>query len=342
MSLRPEATAGVMRAYIESGIYAREAVSRFFTIGPMFRHERPQKGRMRQFHQINCECLGPKEPEADAEIICMMMEFLGRLGLKNLTLQINSLGCSSCRPKYRQKLHDWLASLDQSKLCEDCRRRMETNPLRVLDCKVPECKELTADAPVILENECPDCRAHFEAVLRHLDAEKVPYQINHRLVRGLDYYTRTTWEVVSNEIGSQGSVAGGGRYDGLVEQLGGPAVPGIGFACGMERLALLLEGREMPEVRPDFYMAVLDDSCRDAAFALAQNLRREGFSGTMGYESRSMKATMRQAGKSGARFTLIMGTNELASGSVIIKNMESGEQHEVSCADAAASLNAEQ
>ncbi len=342
MSLRPEATAGVMRAYIESGIYAREAVSRFFTIGPMFRHERPQKGRMRQFHQINCECLGPKEPEADAEIICMMMEFLGRLGLKNLTLQINSLGCSSCRPKYRQKLHDWLASLDQSKLCEDCRRRMETNPLRVLDCKVPDCKELTADAPVILENECPDCRAHFEAVLRHLDAEKVPYQVNHRLVRGLDYYTRTTWEVVSNEIGSQGSVAGGGRYDGLVEQLGGPAVPGIGFACGMERLALLLEGREMPEVRPDFYVAVLDDSCRDAAFALAQNLRREGFSGTMGYESRSMKATMRQAGKSGARFTLIMGTNELASGSVIIKNMESGEQHEVSCADAAASLNAEQ
>ena len=199
-----------------------------------------------------------------------------------------------------------------------------------------------SSAPVILENECPDCRAHFEAVLRHLDAEKVPYQINHRLVRGLDYYTRTTWEVVSNEIGSQGSVAGGGRYDGLVEQLGGPAVPGIGFACGMERLALLLEGREMPEVRPDFYVAVLDDSCRDAAFALAQNLRREGFSGTMGYESRSMKATMRQAGKSGARFTLIMGTNELASGSVIIKNMESGEQHEVSCADAAASLNAEQ
>ena len=341
MSLRPEATAGVMRAYIENGVHAREAVSKFFTIGPMFRHERPQKGRMRQFHQINCECLGPKEPEADAEIICMMMEFLGKLGLKNLTLQINSLGCSSCRPQYRQTLHDWLAALDQDKLCPDCKRRMETNPLRVLDCKVPTCKELTANAPVILENECPDCKAHFEAVLRHLDAEGVPYQINHRLVRGLDYYTRTTWEVVSNEIGSQGSVAGGGRYDGLVEQLGGPAVPGIGFACGMERLGLLLEGREMPEIRPDFYVAVLDDSCRDAAFGLAQDLRRAGLAGTMGYESRSMKATMRQAGKSNARFTLIIGGNELASGTVIIKNMESGEQREVPMADAAASLKSE-
>ena len=341
MTLRPEATAGVMRAYIENGVHAREAVSKFFTIGPMFRHERPQKGRMRQFHQINCECLGPKEPEADAEIICMMMEFLGRLGLKNLTLQINSLGCASCRPQYRKTLHDWLAALDQDKLCPDCKRRIETNPLRVLACKVPTCKELTADAPVILENQCPDCKAHFDAVLRHLDAEGVPYQINHRLVRGLDYYTRTTWEVVSNEIGSQGSVAGGGRYDGLVEQLGGPAVPGIGFACGMERLGLLLEGREMPEIRPDFYVAVLDDSCRDAAFGLAQDLRRAGFAGTMGYESRSMKATMRQAGKSNARFTLIIGGNELASGTVIIKNMESGEQREVPVAEAAESLKSE-
>ena len=338
MTLRPEATAGVMRAYIENGVHAREAVSKFFTIGPMFRHERPQKGRMRQFHQINCECLGPKEPEADAEIICMMMEFLGKLGLKNLTLQINSLGCSSCRPQYRKTLHDWLAALDQDKLCPDCKRRLETNPLRVLDCKVPTCKELTAAAPVILENECPDCKAHFDAVLRHLDAEGVPYQINHRLVRGLDYYTRTTWEVVSNEIGSQGSVAGGGSYDGLVEQLGGPAVPGIGFACGMERLALLLEGRELPEKRPDFYVAVLDDSCRDAAFGLAQSLRRAGLAGTMGYESRSMKATMRQAGKSNARFTLIIGTNELAAGTVIVKNMESGEQREVPAAEVAESL----
>ncbi|WP_298069214.1 histidine--tRNA ligase [uncultured Mailhella sp.] len=341
MSLRPEATAGVMRAYIESGVHARESVSKFFTIGPMFRHERPQKGRMRQFHQINCECLGPKEPEADAEIICMMMDFLGSLGLHNLTLQINSLGCSSCRPVYRKTLHDWLARLDPALLCEDCKRRMETNPLRVLDCKVPACKEATAGAPVLLDNECPECREHFAAVLRHLDAEHVPYEINHRLVRGLDYYTRTTWEVVSNDIGAQGSVAGGGRYDGLVAQLGGPAVPGIGFACGMERLALLLEGRPQPESRPDFFMAVLDPSCRDAAFGLTQKLRHEGFSGIMGYESRSMKATMRQAGKSNARCALIMGTNELAAGTVIIKHMESGEQEEAPLAEVSARLTAE-
>ncbi len=342
MSLRPEATAGVMRAYIENGVASRESVSKFFTIGPMFRHERPQKGRLRQFHQINCECLGPREPEADAEIICMMMDFLGRLGLKDLTLQINSLGCSSCRPVYRKNLHDWLAGVGREKLCEDCARRMETNPLRVLDCKQPGCRTLTDGAPRLLESVCGECSEHFAAVLRHLDAEHIPYQINHRLVRGLDYYTRTTWEVVSNNIGSQGSVAGGGRYDGLVSQLGGPDVPGIGFACGMERLALLLEGESLPEVRPDFYIAVLDGSCRDAAFALAQSLRRSGCSGILGYESRSMKAAMRQAGKSGARHTCILGPDELAAGQVLIKNMETGEQSPVSLSEAAGSIGAAQ
>ncbi|MBP3730148.1 MAG: histidine--tRNA ligase [Mailhella sp.] len=341
MSLRPEATAGVMRAYIENGVHARESVSKFFTIGPMFRHERPQKGRLRQFHQINCECLGPKEPEADAEIICMMMDFLGRLGLKELTLQINSLGCSNCRPKYRATLHDWLAGIGRDKLCEDCARRMETNPLRVLDCKVEGCRTLTAGAPRILDNVCPECEAHFAAVLRHLDAEHVPYQINHRLVRGLDYYTRTTWEVVSNNIGSQGSVAGGGRYDGLVAQLGGPEVPGIGFACGMERLALLMENSITPELSPDFYVAVLDETCKDAGFALAQSLRRAGFAGMLGYESRSMKATMRQAGKSNARCTFIIGPDELSSGQVIVKNMGTGEQRSIPCSEAVSSLGGE-
>jgi histidyl-tRNA synthetase len=194
------------------------------------------------------------------------------------------------------------------------------------------------DAPLVTDNLCDDCAAHYAQVKAYLDEAGIAYLEDPTLVRGLDYYTRTTWEVVSNEIGSQGSVAGGGRYDGLVEQLGGPAVPGIGFACGMERLALLLEGRELPEKRPDFYVAVLDDSCRDAAFGLAQSLRRAGFAGTMGYESRSMKATMRQAGKSNARFTLIIGTNELAAGTVIVKNMESGEQREVPAAEVAESL----
>ena len=224
LTLRPEATAGVMRAYIESG-RSGDAVTKLFTIGPMFRYERPQKGRMRQFHQINCECLGPSEPYADAELVTMAMRFLEALGLKDLSLQLNSLGCPTCRPAYRETLRKWLSELDESALCEDCRRRMVTNPLRVLDCKVPSCREHTAEAPKILDHNCPDCAAHFETVRRLLDAEKVPYVINHRLVRGLDYYTRTTFEIVSDQIGAQGTVAGGGRYDGLVEQRAPPAAP---------------------------------------------------------------------------------------------------------------------
>lgn len=340
MTLRPEATAGVMRAYIEHGVHARDSVSKFFTIGPMFRHERPQKGRMRQFHQINCECLGPKEPEADAELICMLMDFLGRLDLGEITLQINSLGCPNCRPAYRKLLRDWLESLDPSCLCEDCRRRMETNPLRVLDCKVPTCKEHTAKAPVMLDHQCPECASHFDAVLRHLKAQGVPFEINHRLVRGLDYYTRTTFEVVSNNIGSQGSIAGGGRYDGLISSLGGPEVPGIGFACGMERLALLMREESRISARPDFYLAALDETCRDAAFNLAQNLRGSGLAGTLAFETRSVKSTMRQADKSRARFALLLGPDELAAGTVVVKDMESGEQRAVSQPEAAAALKA--
>ena len=217
---------------------------------------------------------------------------------------------------------------------------MVTNPLRVLDCKVPACKEHTADAPKILDHNCPDCAAHFDTVRRLLDAEKVPYVINHRLVRGLDYYTRTTFEIVSDQIGAQGTVAGGGRYDGLVAQLGGPNVPGLGFACGMERLALLLprseEDREA--ARPDFYVVVLADAARDSAYALTQALRDAGFRGEMGFTSRSVKSAMRQAGKSGARFCLLIGEDELAAQSAMLKNMDSGEQASVPFADVVARL----
>lgn len=339
LTMRPEATAGVMRAYIESGRSA-DAVTKLFTIGPMFRYERPQKGRMRQFHQINCECLGPSEPYADAELVTMAMRFLEAIGLRNLTLQLNSLGCPSCRPAYRDTLRQWLSTLDESALCEDCRRRMVTNPLRVLDCKVPTCKEHTAAAPKILEHNCPDCAAHFDTVRRLLDAEKVPYVINHRLVRGLDYYTRTTFEIVSDEIGAQGTVAGGGRYDGLVAQLGGPNVPGFGFACGMERLALLLPDSEEDReaARPDFYVVVLADAARDSAYALTQALRDAGFRGEMGFAVRSVKSAMRQAGKSGARFCLLIGEDELAARTVMLKNMDSGEQASVAFADVVARL----
>lgn len=327
LTMRPEATAGVMRAYIESGRHTQEPVSKLFTSGPMFRYERPQKGRMRQFHQINCEVLGPVEPHADAELVLMLMRFLTELGLTGLSLQINSLGCKECRPLYRKALSDFLASIDSAALCEDCRRRMETNPLRVLDCKVPGCRELTANAPTILEHNCPECRTHFDAVLRILDSRNVPYVLNDRLVRGLDYYNRTTFEVVSDSIGSQGSVAGGGRYDGLISQLGGPDVPGVGFACGMERLALMMPGAEA--LRPHFHVAVLDPAAQDAALLLAEDLRAQGLAGSVGFGAGSIKSRMRLAGKSGARACLILGGDELAAGTVVVKDMDSGEQETI-------------
>lgn len=339
MSLRPEATAGVMRAYVENNVGAKESVSKFFTTGPMFRHERPQKGRMRQFHQINCECIGPKEPEADAEMISMLMTFLAHVGISNITLQLNSLGCPNCRPAYRDLLKSWLKSLDTDLLCEDCKRRMETNPLRVLDCKNEQCKKITSDAPLMLEHTCEECSTHFNTVKSCLDAQGISYEINHRLVRGLDYYTRTAFEVVSNNIGAQGSIAGGGRYDGLVESIGGSSVPGIGFACGMERLALLLQAPEAKKL--DFYIAVLDENCRQYAFTVAQNLRKGELCGTLGFESRSIKSAMRQADKSEARYAILIGSSELEQNTVMIKNMENGNQEAVSFANAVSYIKEE-
>ena len=331
LTMRPEATAGVMRAYIEANMHAQEQVAKLFTFGPMFRYERPQKGRMRQFHQINCECLGPVEPHADAEVILMLMTFLTRIGLTDLSLEINSLGCRECRPKYNEALKAFFAKLDTSALCEDCRRRMDTNPLRVLDCKVPACKELTKDAPTILEHNCPECADHHAKVLSVLDRAGLKYIQNVRLVRGLDYYNRTTFEVVSGSIGAQASVAGGGRYDGLIKQLGGPDVPGIGFACGMERLALMLG--ERAAAQPDFYIAVLDDNGLEVALMLAQALREAGKVGELAFAAKSMKAQMRQASRKNARKVLILGGDELATSTVVVKDMASGEQVSVPMAE---------
>ena len=336
LTLRPEATAGVMRAYIESG-RSGDAVTKLFTIGPMFRYERPQKGRMRQFHQINCECLGPSEPYADAELVTMAMRFLEALGLKDLSLQLNSLGCPTCRPAYRETLRKWLSELDESALCEDCRRRMVTNPLRVLDCKVPSCREHTAEAPKILDHNCPDCAAHFETVRRLLDAEKVPYVINHRLVRGLDYYTRTVFEVqVTEGMGSQNAIGGGGRYDKLAEEVGGRPTPGFGFALGYERCALALQaaGYEFPAARRcDFFVACVDDSVRAEAFSLVQACRDAGLIGEMDHQHRSLKSQFKLADKLGAVVVAVLGPDELAAGQVKVRNMRT---HQESAADLAA------
>lgn len=324
MTMRPEATAGVMRAVIEEGLIQAGKICRFFTIGPMFRYERPQKGRMRQFHQINCECVGSDSPYADAEIICMLLAFLRVLGLERLTLKINSLGCPRCRPEYLAHLRQFLAAAPEEDLCADCKTRRVENPLRVLDCKQPDCRQLVSEAPRLLDHLCDDCRTRMESVLRLLQEAGIQPAIDHHLVRGLDYYMRTTFEVVSDEIGAQTAVAGGGRYNGLLAQLGGPDLPGIGFACGMERLALLLGA--IPPERPDFYLLTPDEGQRDAAFQLALDLRRAGYSGEMNFENGTFKSLLRQASRLGSRLCLIYGPDEASASSITIKNMDTGEQ----------------
>ena len=326
LTLRPEATAGVTRAFVESGGYQPGQVAKYFSFGPMFRYERPQKGRQRQFHQIDAEIFGAAEPAADAELILMLRSFLTEIGLTKLSFELNSLGCRECRPGYRQALTDFFAGLDSEKLCDDCRRRMHTNPLRVLDCKVPGCKELVADAPSVKDHLCSGCRSHFDAVLTLLDAAGVAYPLNPRLVRGLDYYVRTAFEVTSGDIGAQSSVAGGGRYDGLVANLGGPDVPGVGFACGMERLAMLLP--EAGARSLDFYIAVTDPRAVHQGLLLAERLRAAGLSGEASYESGSMKSRLRAANRLNARACVIIGQSEFDEGTLTLKDMGEGGSQE--------------
>lgn len=327
LTLRPEATAGVMRALIEDK-RTGEGLGKFFAYGPMFRYERPQKGRMRQFHQIDVEAVGSADALLDAEILLMLDHYLRALGLTDLVVELNSLGCRACRPAYLDTLREFLKGMHKEQLCEDCMRRKLTNPLRVLDCKVPQCKEFTADAPKITDHLCPECAEHHRVVRQALDAAGLRYVENPRLVRGLDYYVRTTFEIVSGNIGSQSSVAGGGRYDGLVSSLGGPDTPGIGFACGMERLALLLEN--VSEPAPDFFLAVFDADGLPRGLQLAQDLRRAGFAGEAPFAAKSVKSQMRAADKSNARFCLVLGTEELAGNTVTVKDMRAGGQETIS------------
>lgn len=324
MSLRPEATAGVMRAAIDGGLAREGIVSRFYTMGPMFRHERPQKGRMRQFHQINCECLGTQSPLADASMILMLLAFLENIGVPGLSLRLNTLGCRECRPAYIEKLRAWLAGRDEALLCENCRQRKNTNPLRVLDCKDDGCRKLLTGAPKLADNICPACREHFSTVLNLLEKSGVCYSLDDNLVRGLDYYCRTTFEVVSESIGAQTAVAGGGRYDGLVAQLGGADIPGVGFACGMERLALLM--REPSRPGHVFYIAPLCPEALEPAFMLAESLHRAGLSGEAAFSAASLKSQLRKASARGARFALLLGPDELSANQVAVKDMRDGAQ----------------
>jgi histidyl-tRNA synthetase len=323
VTLRPEGTAGVMRAFIEHKLYAQDPVAKLYYLGPMFRYERPQKGRYRQFHQIGAEITGVNAPLADAQVLNMLVQFFREIGLDEPSLQINSLGCPNCRPAYRASLVAFLEErLDR--LCEDCRRRFTTNPLRILDCKVPGCIEATVGAPSVLDHLCGDCADHFAGVKDYLDSTATPYIINPRMVRGLDYYTRTTFELVTGLLGSQSAVAAGGRYDGLISQLGGPAIPGIGFAIGFERVALLLGDKDFSR-QPDLFIATMGAGERDFAFRLMYELLRSGVRVEMEYEGKSLKSQMRRADKLSARYSVVIGENEVASGKAVFKRMKDGE-----------------
>lgn len=328
MTLRPEGTAPVMRAYIQHKLHALDPVSKLYYIGPMFRHERPQKGRYRQFHQIGAEVIGIDDPKIDAQLLAMLVHYFDAVRVPDVALQINSLGCAECRPGYRQALTGHLEK-HLTALCADCQRRYQSNPLRALDCKVPGCREATADAPAMLDHLCAGCDQHFAGVKSYLEDLGVPFTVNPRMVRGLDYYTKTTFEMITGSLGSQNAVAAGGRYDRLIADLGGPDLPGIGFAMGLERLALLIEQRAMPLPRPDLFIATLGETAARAGFRLLTDLQRQGVAAEMDYTGKSLKAQLRRADKLQARQVLILGEDELAKGCAQLRNMDAGSQAEV-------------
>ena len=327
ISLRPEGTAPVVRAYLEHGLDHDGLIHKLYYIGPMFRHERPQKGRYRQFHQVGVEVLGSDHPALEAEVIEMLERFLHKLGAKGLRLLLNSVGCADCRPAYVKVLQEEL-NKRQDELCPDCQRRSKTNPLRVLDCKVPACQPVIDELPSILDYLCDKCRQHFEALRSYLDLQKIIYEVTPRLVRGLDYYVGTTFEMVSSGLGpTQNAVVGGGRYDGLSELLGGPPGKGFGFALGIERLVVLLEDSlDSRRPRPDIFLAYLDEGALKESFGLAQELRNQGVFAYIDFQGRSLKAQMRLANRLESRFTCIIGEDELQSGQFSLKRMEDGHQ----------------
>jgi histidyl-tRNA synthetase len=329
LTLRPEGTAGTVRAFIEHNRAADPLPQKYFYIGPMFRHERPQAGRLRQFHQFGAESFGTSDPRADVEVIALLWRLLSDLSLPDLTLEINSLGSSGDRAAYKPIL---LAFLSQQKslLCANCRRRMETNPLRVLDCKVPDCRAATESAPRLIEHLSPEARAHFDQVLAGLVAIGIPYRLNHRLVRGLDYYCLTSFEITSNHLGAQNAVGAGGRYDGLVETLGGPAVPAVGFALGLERVSLMLPQASLSSLHEClYYVAAFGETGTKLGLVLLDELRRVGISTQCDYRAITLKAHLRQADRSKCRYAILLGDDEVIRGSVILRNLESKAQEEL-------------
>ena len=340
VTLRPEATPSMVRAFVEHALEQQLPTVKLFSLGPMFRYERPQKGRYRQFHQLDVEVFGITAAALDAEVIEMAAALVRALGIEDAELVVNSVGCPGCRPGFNQALLDALGGRLPA-LCGDCRRRAAANPLRIFDCKVPACQPIVDALPHSTDHLCDDCREHFEATTSQLAALGLDHRVSHRLVRGLDYYTRTTFEVLSGQLGAQNALLGGGRYDGLVRQLGGPDRSGIGFAAGLERLVLAMPDGAAAGV-PDAFVVALGDAARRPAHVLARDLRHAGLTALVDYDARSLRAQMKRADRSGARRVLLLGDDELARGEVTVKDMGSGEQATVARSEVVERLSREQ
>ena len=339
VTLRPEATPSMVRAYVEHNLEHEMAAAKIYALGPMFRYERPQKGRYRQFHQLDVEVFGIEDPAIDAEVIDLAWSLIDALAIPQAELVINSVGCAECRPKFHEAL---LAALgeDLPKLCSDCQRRAKTNPLRIYDCKVEADQPIIDRLPHAVDYLCEPCATHFAQVQAHLTAWALPWRISHRLVRGLDYYTRTTFEVLGQTLGAQNALLGGGRYDGLVKTLGGPDRSGIGFAAGLERLVLALPDEAAGTPAPRAFVVAIGDDGRAEALTLLRELRRAGLAADMAFETRGVRAQMKRADRLAARVTMIVGGDELARGEVTLRDMRAGEQRAVPRAEAIAAARA--
>lgn len=331
ITLRPEGTAGAVRSYLENGLSNEALPQKVCYLTSCYRYEKPQAGRLREFHQFGVECFGTSSPLADAEIIALAKSIFDNLEVKDLSLEINSIGCPSCRAEYHKALKEYFYAR-KDELCDTCRDRLERNPMRILDCKSPVCSEIAKDAPVMLDYLCDECEEHFDKVKKYLKAQNIDFSINPKIVRGLDYYTKTVFEFVSNSIGAQGTVCGGGRYDGLVEELGGQHTASLGFAMGLERLMLLMEAQGCPFPEPektDLFIVALGERATLKALEISKDMRAEGFGCLIDLNQRSVRAQMKYANKLGAKFNLVIGDNEVESKTAMLKNMTTGEESEI-------------
>ena len=332
ITLRPEGTAGAARSFLENGLSNEALPQKICYLTSCYRYEKPQAGRLREFHQFGIECFGATSPLADAEMIALAKQIFDELGVKDLHLELNSIGCPTCRAEYHKALKEYFSSrVDE--LCDTCRDRLDRNPMRILDCKSPVCSEIAKDAPVVLDYLCDECKEHFEKTKSYLDAMNIEYIVNPQIVRGLDYYTKTVFEFVADSIGAQGTVCGGGRYDGLIEELGGQHTPSLGFAMGLERLQLVMEaqGCEFPEPsRPDLFIVAMGDKATLKAVEIAKDMRDEGYSVVYDLNGRSLRAQMKYADKINAKYNVVIGDNEVDTKSAVLKDMATGEQSEIS------------